>query len=186
MPGLRFVRCPRRRTCRIYAGMRGITFVSLFALALLLGCAPERIPEGKLKTPGVTITGQDDNFTIKSGDVFTPTFVVDTFPKYGKWDFNNLVEKWDEALAMGAKRVRIAVPSQEEPLYGVLLLGTVAPNVKVAAARSYLLEVPQNYVDEAQDGKISVIYEQAPYKEGQVWFTWALWMSDRPFRTKGR
>src|SRR4051812_2258315 len=109
-------------------------FVSLCLLfaPLLIGCAPERIPEGKLKTPGVTITGQDEDFTIRSGEVFTPTFVVDTLSKYGKWDFNNLVEKWDEALAMGAKRVRIAVPSQEEPLYGVLLLGTVAPGVKVA------------------------------------------------------
>jgi hypothetical protein len=157
--------------------------VALIALLLIVGCAPDRIPEGKLKTPGVTITAEDNSFVIKSGEIFTPPFEVNTFSEIGKWDFNNLVEKWDEALKLGAKRVRITVPSQQEPLYGVLLLGTAAPGQHVAADRSYLLEVPQNYVDEAQDGKISVIYEQAPYKEGQQWFTWALWMSDRPFRS---
>ena len=167
--------------------MNQITFRILslcIAITLLAGCASNPIPEGKLKTPGVSIAAEDNSFVIKSGEVFTPPFEVETFSKVGKWDFNNLVEKWDEALKLGAKRVRITVPSQPEPLYGVLLLGTAAPGAKVAAARSYLLQVPQNYVDEAQDGKISVIYEQAPYKEGQQWFTWALWISDRPFRSK--
>jgi hypothetical protein len=168
-------------------GMNWLMFYFLPCLtAVLVGCAPERVPEGKLKTPGVTISGEGNLFVIRSGEVFPTPFAVDTFSKFGKWDFNNIVEKWDEALAMGAKRVRISVPSQDEPLYGVLLLGTVQPGTKVAAARSYLLEVPPNYVEAAQDGKISVIYEQVPYKQGQVWFSWALWMSDRPFRTKGR
>ena len=152
-------------------------------MALLAGCASNQIPEGKLKTPGVTIAAEDNSFIIKSGEIFTPPFEVETFSQVGKWTLDNLVEKWDEALKLGARRVRITVPSQTEPLYGILLLGTAAPGQHAAADRSYLLEVPQNYVDEAQDGKISVIYEQAPYKEGQEWFTWALWMSDRPFRS---
>ena len=77
----------------------------------------------------------------------------------------------------------MTVPDQKEPMYGVLLLSTVKPDTKVAAARSYLIEVPPNYVDAAQDGKISVIYEKLPYDEKQEWFSWALWLSDRPFRT---
>jgi hypothetical protein len=154
----------------------------IFSPLLLTGCANEQVPEGKLKTPGVTITGEDADFTIKSGDIFSPPFEVDTFSKVGNWNFGNLVEKWDEAITLGAKRVRVTVPSEKEPMYGVLLLSQVKPGTKVAAARSYLIEVPQSYVDAAQDGKISVIYEQVPYSEDTQWFTWALWLSDRPFR----
>src|SRR2546423_7390988 len=131
--------------------MKFLLLLAILTVSLSIGCANQRIPEGKLKTPGVTIAAEDNGFEIKSGEIFTPPFEIETFSKVGKWDFNNLVEKWDEALRLGAKRVRITVPSQPEPLYGVLLLGTAAPGAKVAAARSYLLQVPQDYVDEAQD-----------------------------------
>ena len=43
-------------------------------LCLLAGCANQRVPEGKLKTEGVTIACDDPKFTIKSGEIFTPRF----------------------------------------------------------------------------------------------------------------
>lgn len=86
---------------------------------------------------------------------------------------------------MGARKVRVKVPYQSEELYGVLLLSKVFTDCNTAVTRSYQITIPESYVEQAKNGKISVLYERysgcgmVKNKDGK---TWVLWLSDIPFR----
>ncbi|MFA7687717.1 MAG: hypothetical protein WCY25_07620 [Moheibacter sp.] len=118
------------------------------------------VPYGKIVTDGVEITAEDGSFTLLPNEIWTPPFQNET-SGYGinKPDAD-MVNLYKVALhSMGAKQVRVRVPYQSEPLYGVLLLSKVHPESTAAVTRSYQISIPEGYVAAAQNGKISVLYE---------------------------
>jgi len=89
-------------------------------------------------------------------------------------------------------RVRVHVPSRDEPLYGRLAFFHVYSTAQGSAGRIYRLVVPRKYVDRARGGNVSVIYQpyEARYRDPLSGNTakydvakvsWALWLSDVPF-----
>ena len=170
--------------------------------ALLSGCMTGEgfhpMNSGILATPGCVITAQDKSFTIVSGQEFQPTFQLGKSAVFG--DLGNSmaappgdtprggVNFYGQALSAGAKRVRVTVPGRAEPLYGVLALFEISDLGTGPGSRSYRIEIPQQYIDEAAGGRTSVVYESYE-RPGSFYYTvsdykmpsWALWLSDQPF-----
>lgn len=149
--------------------------------------AYKSVPFGKIITDGVEITAENGTFTLRSGEVWTPPYQNLT-PGYGiNTPSADMVNLYKAALVLGAEKVRVKVPYQSEPLYGVLLLSKVYPQGNSAVTRSYQISIPESYVDAAQNGKISVLYEYYDtgdydsYGNPIVPKTWVLWLSDIPF-----
>lgn len=150
------------------------------------------VPYGKIVTSGVEITAEDGSFALSSGKVWTPPFQNNPLRSVNAANAN-MVTLYKAALALGgAKKVRVKVPYQSEPLYGVLLLSRVYPGSSSAVTRSYQISIPKSYVDAAQNGKVSVLYEYYDMggveassligpKNGTAPKTWVLWLSDIPF-----
>lgn len=179
---------------------RVIMSVALGAV-LFSGCASTRvnfvpITTGKLITEGCVITAEDGSFRIESGKMFESPFTCRQYTerKYSdestqssyKYIFEDIdiVGGSDRALENGAQKVRVSVPDLLDPLYGVLLLGGAPENARGPAARSYLIQIPDKYVEQAQMGRISVVYEYVEVESGvskQTLPTWALWLSDQRF-----
>jgi len=150
------------------------------------------VPYGKIITDGVEISSLDDVYTnpflLRSGEIWTPPFQNMT-PGFGMNTPNaDMVNFYKTAvLRMGAKMVMVKVPYQSEPLYGILLLAKIYPQGNSAVTRSYQISIPKSYVDAAQNGRVSVLYEY--YDTGDydsdgrpiVPKTWVLWLSDIPF-----
>jgi len=172
-------------------------FLVVMILLVLTSCGSyvdpysvyKSVPFGKIITNGVEITAEDGTFVLRSGEVWTPPFQNLT-PGYGINTPNaDMVNLYQAAFATGAKRVKVKVPYQDEPLYGVLMLSKIYPQGNSAVTRSYQISIPESYVDAAQNGKISVLYEY--YDTGDydsngnpiVPKTWVLWLSDMPFAT---
>lgn len=161
---------------------RLLTFsFTVAVIAILSGCAgyhPAR--SGILATQGCTIKADDDSFTIESGQEFQPPFqtaenkfILRSLAN----DQKDLVRLSDRALQTGAVRVRVTVPGVAKPLYGVLALFPISNSGEGPGSRSYRIVVPQEYVDAATGGNISVVYEtyQVP---GMNMPSWILWLSD--------
>lgn len=93
-----------------------------------------------------------------------------------------LLESYPIALAVGAQRVIVEHPMSAKPLYGVLLLNKAHMYGTGAAARSYLIRVPEQYVREAQGGRVTVVFEpySASHRPGTRYYGWVLWLSDSP------
>jgi hypothetical protein len=172
--------------------MNQITFTAA-VLALTLGaCLPPTIvhpiPSGLVATEGVTIQGVNDAFKLVAGARFTSPFKS----RCWNWDpedkmkyspSQELVTGFKFARQHGAKDVRVKVPGRATPLYGVLMLCEAPEGGSGPASRTYLIEVPNQYVSAASDGKVSVVYERLDYKDdsapnGASWYGWVLWLSD--------
>lgn len=159
------------------------------------------IPNGEIATPGVTITAQDGSFTLKNGAEFAAPFHANLWarkdqsagsllfgaPKVrqGSETFaaSTLRNDYEEAVKRGAKRIRVAYPGLEQPLYGILALNVAPTGAYGPAARYYRIEVPQQYVEAARGGAVSVVYEVMNYRgeSSGSGYSWVLWLSDRPF-----
>jgi hypothetical protein len=149
---------------------------------------------GTLQGEGIRIEAEDGSFILKEGR-FTPPFQMDhaNIPSSLAWasyrtgvvpSSPSLIESYDLALGHGAKKVRIYHPAATEPLYGVLALNKKMFNHATGpSARSYLIRIPDSYIQDATDGGISVVYEPVSYKgyAKVKLIGWALWMSDSPF-----
>lgn len=159
----------------------------LIAVALF-ACGPAGITvrEVFLSTPDCVITAEDGSFKIETGKPIPPPFSIDTFAESetDDWRESVLVGKFNEALNLGARRVRVTVPGFKQPLYGVLLLSKIRKDSFGPASRSFNIQVPESYIQEATGGRVSVIYETVEYGErGELtaqWYAWILWLSDRP------
>jgi len=140
---------------------------------------------GKISTPDVTITAEDGTFILKSGDSWNPPFYA--IPKY---DFlqvqqleinNDIATQYGFALEeLNAKKVRVKTPYSNEELFGVILFNKVAEKCKVPVTRSYQITIPEEYVQQAMNGQVSVLYEYYDCS-GFSLKTWVLWLSDVPF-----
>lgn len=172
--------------------MRTTTCAATAAILLLgAGCATvstHRMERGRVDTAGVEITAEDGRYTLRTGETFTPPFSVscynlaDETPLYA----DNLVGSYHYALGLGAQRVTVKVSGRDRPLHGVLMLCDVPDSASGPSSRSYLIEVPQSYVDATSGGRISAVYEKVDWRNAQGatmwWYGWVLWLSEDPFR----
>lgn len=174
--------------------------VAAFIIApLIAACVPAMhlpnyhpVERGIIATPDVTITAEDNSFTLVSGTEFKPPFQVDSWNVYrrmAKKAVDNksgwsLRESSGEFLVDGARRVRINVAGKQ--FFGVLSLNMMPEDAYGPASRMYQIEIPQQYIDAASGGKISVVFETAglPSEKGKERSAraWILWLSDRPLK----
>jgi hypothetical protein len=172
--------------------------VSLVAVLLTSACFNAnfvRVPSGELATKGVTITSEDGTFKVTAGQTFqSPARCVgrdqDEYTDALRVEHGNFLshtyswqptaDSYPRSLRHGAFRVRVAVPGMSEPLYGVLALYCVVDQFDAPGAKSYLLQVPQSYVDATSEGRVSVVFETINNLQGEPLPTWALWLSRRP------
>lgn len=159
------------------------------------------IPNGEIATSGVTITAQDGSFTLKNGTEFVAPFHANLWtrktqtsgsfflgaPKVQQrsetFFSSTLRDDYEEAVKRGAKRVRVNYPGIENSLYGILALNVAPAGAYGPAARYYRIEVPQQYVEAAKGGAVSVVYEVMSYRgeSSGSGYGWVLWLSDKPF-----
>jgi hypothetical protein len=134
----------------------------------------KNIESGTIGTPGVVIAAGDPQFTIQSGQVFQTPF----------WCNHENIDRtaagFTQALQAGGKRVQVTYPGLQEPLNGVLCFYPVHNDCTGPAARSYLIQIPPEYVTATEDGRASVVFELTPGPEGKDWTAWALWLSRQP------
>ena len=166
--------------------------VPAFALALLaVACAPpppaplvwSPVPYGMIKTEGVVIESdtEREKFVLRSGERFAPPFDVPF--AWGSWTGLALPDAGTyRQCGGGCRKVRVTVPGRSDKLYGLLYFSQMHPAARGPGTRSYLIQIPQNYVDEARDGRVSVIYETVSHRFPSNSQTgWILWLSDMPF-----
>jgi hypothetical protein len=165
-------------------------FLVLMILFIFNSCSVSNawtsVPYGKITTDGVEIIAEDGSFALRSGEVWTPPFQVPS----GFYALNiknaDMINLYATALGLGARKVRVKVPYQSEPLYGVLALLPVHSSSTSPVTRSYQISIPKSYVDAAQNGKVSVLYEYYEVPNSEFMNkTWILWLSDIPFSTNG-
>lgn len=95
-------------------------------------------------------------------------------------------------------RVRVHVSGRDDPLYGRLAFFPVFSTADGSANRIYRLEIPQEYIERARGGNVSVVYQHytadsrnpASSVTGSIrptggtiqgtFVSWALWLSDVP------
>lgn len=173
---------------------RSYHVVVVFILSFLAACAPavNRSPQisverGIIATPDVTITAGDNSFTLVSGTEFQSPFQVNLqkMPVDGRDTFEeNLRELSSVYLRLGAKRVRVNAGGKQ--LYGILSLNTVPKGAYGPASRMYRIEIPQEYINAASGGRVSVVYEKVDVRHSRrgtlAVSAWILWLSDQPIR----
>lgn len=165
---------------------------------------------GVLKGEGVKIEALDKSFVISEGR-FSPPFQTNMRPVewtsiystfhltdgWGNKTFSgvgylnptkheaSLIDSYNLALKNGAKRVLVHHPASNEPLYGVLLLNKKSARATGPAARSYLINIGEKYINEAKNGGTSVTFEPVPvndkYDSNVKLYGWVLWLSNVPF-----
>ncbi len=136
------------------------------------------VPQGMISTKGVTIAAEDGSFVLKYGETFNTPFSgkltwLDFYPPKS--------ESFDLCSPTGScVKVRVTVAGKKKPLYGYLNFSKMQPSSTGPGSRSYLIEIPKRYIDEASGGRVSVVYEWV--KLGTLKHTgWVLWLSDVPF-----
>lgn len=143
------------------------------------------VQAGFVATEGVKITAVDDSFTLAAGQEFKPPFQVDLWGKkpFEAFKPEGMNEKYQKAIELGARKVRVTFPNVSKPFYGVLLLNSMAVDAKGPASRLYRIDIPDKYVQAGKNGQISVVYELVDYPklESKEWYAWILWLSDHDF-----
>jgi hypothetical protein len=164
-----------------------LRFIFLSVALFLIGCAalpPVLVKEGRLITPGTSIEAMDGSFVIKSGEIFNTPFYSNRFENASTvcriFTGPGMASKYDIGIKCGGKRVRVRIPGLSEPLYGVLMFEQFPGTAQGPASRLYQLEIPQNYVEAAKGGRVSVVYEIVTAPSKLEYFAWILWLSDRP------
>lgn len=164
-------------------GMRWATFFAVVLGAASLDCAapPARPPPWRpldravILTEGIKIQSSDGSVMGESGEAFVPPFASTCMG--GKLTGDH----YKQALANGARRVRIKSSNYTGKFYGVLALCRLPPNVTGVGARRYGLIVPDDYLEATVGGQISVLYEYvSSTSHGEV-YSWQLWLSREAF-----
>lgn len=145
---------------------------------------------GALENKDIRIVAADNSFEFKGGQDFTVPFQSSLWGNTTGLTENKLVEQYDIALRLGAKKVLVYIQGREQPLHGVLALSPVIGASYGPGARSYLLSFPADKIKSASNGNISVMYEKVGWRESRIdgrttdhyWFSWILWLSNSPLR----
>ena len=170
---------------------RSIRLAGLMLVALVVttsGCLQEPFPvkiPPQMQLAEVGIQIRSDDGTVNLLDTNLQQTQLDAI----SWDcpLTPNTTNYTDALAWGARRVRVTYPGVSEPLSGVLAFCPIPGGVTGPGAQLYYLRVPQRYVDETQGGRRSVVYEPvsfhwnsgvgAPVRD---WPAWILWLSRSP------
>ncbi|MHC5022030.1 MAG: hypothetical protein ACYTGX_18375 [Planctomycetota bacterium] len=181
------------------------------AAGALAGCASGPPPATYVKpkyvsmlTDGVAIHDEAGAWTITGSDPVAPPFYSEAF----NWDpaEGGTIDRFDDALLMGARKVKVEYPGLEKPLYGVLAICPINESTTESSAkRAYRMAVPESYVQQARGARISVVYQPykivvterpgglfifgalakaAEQKSSHNRVSWILWMSDAPFASE--
>jgi hypothetical protein len=136
----------------------------------------KNIESGTVGTPGVVIASGDQQlpFTLQPGPAFQTPFFCN------HENIDRSAAGFTQALQAGGKRVMVSYPGLQQKLYGVLCFYPVHNDCTGPGARSYLLQVPPEYVTATEDGRASVVFELTPGPENTDWTSWALWLSRQP------
>ncbi len=170
---------------KVQVKLRQLKFliISGFALGLLFSCGANLIPVkyGNITTPGVVIKAEDGSFTLTSENSWSPPFQStmkdpDDHTVLG----SKITTRYEFAMKLGAKKVKVKTPYLDKELYGVLLLNKAIEGCETPVTRSYQISIPEEYVQKALNGQVSVLYEY--YDCGRLNAkSWILWLSDVPF-----
>lgn len=170
----------------IAQSFRFVCFVGCFFSLLVLGsCGASQVPVklGYINTEGVEIRAEDGSFSLESGDSWAPPFR--STADYGdqeKFQNEKLTGLYDFALNhLRAKRVLVKTPYMEKELHGVLMLNEAFGGCSSPVTRSYQISIPEEYVEKALNGKVTVLYEYYDCEGLTSAKTWILWLSDVPF-----
>ena len=193
----------------------GLLAVALAIFTTACARAPAPAPEpwrpvsfGMVKTEGVIIEAEKGDFVLRSGERFETPFddgaAWITWPSLteGKAftaadsDCDSRCKKLRLKGAMPTatayrgcdskcRKVRVTVPGESDKLYGILHFARMHPDTRGPGTRSYLIEIPRRYVDEARDGRVSVVYETVTRVDNKTQTGWTLWLSDMPFSDCG-
>ncbi len=91
-------------------------------------------------------------------------------------------DDYKQALAAGAQHARIKVPQIDEPLYGVLALCDMPSEAKGPASRAFRIQIPTEYVNATEGGRVSVVFEEVDVPGAEQTHTsWQLYLSRSPF-----
>lgn len=148
------------------------------------------VKTGTLENKDIRIVAADNSFEFKGGQDFNVPFQSDIWNSTKGLEAGKLVEQYDIALSLGAKKVLVYVQGREQPLYGVLVLSPIYAAAYGPGARSYLLSFPAEKIKSASNGNISVMYEKVSWRKSWIdgrtsdhnWFSWILWLSNSPLR----
>ncbi len=167
--------------------MRLLLSIALFLL-LFTGCSTttynKPIAQGIIDSPDIIITAADNSFRLQGA--FASPFQSST--RYNSLEMrdNELPTAYKLALHHGARHVRIKLPNKEEEFYGVLALDKADQDGIGPGTRSYKIIIPEPYIDAANGGKISVVYEYYKLKNDGLLDvgdikerSWILWISDK-------
>jgi hypothetical protein len=178
---------------------KSLFLVTSLFLLVLVGCSMNPLEDnwyspyrsGALQGKGIRIEAEDGSFVIEEGK-FTPPFqtyhssyrlTYAIFDNGTRPSRPQIIEDFNGALIIGAKRVKVYHPSVKQPLYGILLLNKKRVKTRGAAAQSYLIRIPESRVNDAKGGRVSVVYETVSVTDNTTakLIGWALWLSDVPF-----
>jgi hypothetical protein len=128
-------------------------------------------------TPDVVVKGEQ--FSLDPTKEAELPFVLPVWRagSNGDDDMPSAYRKW---LQKGAQRVTIYTKGREQPYYGVISFHKIPSSSTGPATRSFSLQVGAQYLADATDGKVSVVYEIVPQRGGGKAYAWVLWLSDRP------
>lgn len=150
--------------------------VTASVLLTLVACGGRQVPnEIFVASSGVTIQG--GGFVLREGQPSTLPFVLGSQKVEDDMD---IVASYGEFREKGAREVRVRVPGETQPLYGLLSLHELPGSARGPGTRSFSVKIPPSQVNAASDGRISVVFEPVE-ADDERFFGWILWMSDRPF-----
>ncbi len=155
-----------------------LTLLAAFVMISAYGCAGSwhDVDQGFIKTSGVMIEAEDGSFLLRSGKLFKPPFQS----KGTYWAEKPPTALSYKAECNGCRNVRVIVPGRKNALYGVLRLDKVAVGSSGPGSVSYYIKIGPQYIKEATDGNVTVLYEKVK-NDTRGWQTgWVLWLSDMP------
>jgi len=163
-------------------------FLLTFTLLLFSGCSTttynKEVSQGSIENKDIIISARDGSFKIQ-GD-FTSPFQSSTRYNSLEMSDKDLLKGYKNALHHGAKHVIIKIPKLEKELYGVLALDKADQDGVGPGTQSYKIIIPKPYINAAQDGKISVVYEYYNLRNDGIIDvsdikerSWILWLSDK-------
>ena len=162
-------------------------FTVITTLLIFTGCGStytKPIPSGVIENKEIIISADDGSFKI-NGEFKSP-FVSEVHYHSYNINGNKFIKGYRRALEFGAKHVRVKVANAKNELYGVLALDNADARGIGAGIKSYKIIIPEAYVDAAQNGKISVVYEYYHLNDEESLsdlsevkkYSWVLWLSD--------
>lgn len=162
------------------------------------------IPQGSLINSDLRIqsTGSswDTPWQVNGGEDFATPFAVHWWNGNGPsgLNTNTLLEKYQDAYANGARPVLIHIEGHEKPIHGLLVFNSAIGAAFGPARQSYYLQIPEDKLQQASNGNLTVAYERMSWKSEWIrsdigygsadkkWFSWILWMSSTPLARDAR